>query len=84
MALWWVGNALLLLVVAPAVVLLVTALHREVRRLNRLADSALEHGVQLAAELDGLPRLVETKGLTTETRNVVERYGETLLRLVGA
>ena len=84
MALWWVGNALLLLVVAPAVVLLLTGLLGAVRRLNRLADVALEHGVELAADLDGLPRLVETKNLTAETRGVVERYGGALLRLVGA
>jgi len=84
MALWWVGNAVLLLVVAPAVVVLLTGLLRAVRRLNRLADGALEHGVQLAAELDGLPRLVETKNLTSETRSLVERYGAALLRLVGA
>ena len=84
MALWWVGNAVLLLVVAPAVVVLLTGLLRAVRRLNRLADGALEPGVQLAAELDGLPRLVETKNLTSETRSLVERYGAALLRLVGA
>jgi hypothetical protein len=84
MALWWVGNALLLLVVAPAVVVLLTGLLRAVRRLNRLADGALEHGVELAAELDGLPKLVETKNLTAETRSLVERYGGALLRLVGA
>jgi hypothetical protein len=84
MALWWVGNAVLLFVVAPAVVVLLTGLLRAVRRLNRLADDALEHGVQVAAELDGLPRLVETKNLTSETRGLVERYGGALLRLVGA
>lgn len=84
MALWWIGNALLLLVVAPAVVFLLTGLLRAVRRLNRLADQALEQGVQLAADLDGLPKLVETKRLTSEARNLVERYGSALLRLVGA
>ena len=84
MALWWIGNALLLFVVAPAVVVLLTGLLRAVRRLNRLADRALEHGVQLAADLDGLPKLVETKNLTAESRSLVERYGSALLRLVGA
>ena len=35
MALWWLGNAVLLLVVAPAVVVLLTALFRQVQRLNK-------------------------------------------------
>ena len=83
MALWWLGNAVLLVVVAPAVVVLLTGLLRQVQRLNRLADRALEHGVGVAGALDGLPQLVETKSLTAEARAVVDRYRSALLRLVG-
>lgn len=84
MALWWLGNAVLLFVVVPAVVVLLARLLGQVRRLNKLAEQTLEHGVEVAGALDGLPQLVETKSLTAEARTVVDRYRVALLRLVGA
>src|SRR5262245_3810515 len=54
MALWWIGNAVLLLVVAPVCLYLLTGLLKQVRRLNRLADTVLEHGVGLSGQLDAL------------------------------
>ncbi|MEW6154371.1 MAG: hypothetical protein AB1673_10350 [Actinomycetota bacterium] len=82
MTLWWIGNAVLLLVVAPVCVALLTGLLKQVTRLNRLADSTLEHGVALSGQLDGLPKLLRTQQLTTAARGLVGRYGAGVLSMV--
>jgi hypothetical protein len=84
MALWWIGNAVLLVVVAPVVVVLLTRLLAQVARLNRLADDILEHGVALSGELDALPKLVRTRELTTAADGLVGRYGGAVLSMVEA
>lgn len=84
MNLWWVGNLALLLVVAPAVVVLLTGLLRQVNRLNRIADEVLEHGVGITAQLDALPALAQTRELTSAAHGLVGRYGAGLLRMVRA
>ena len=82
MALWWIGNAVLLLVVAPVCVYLLTGLLKQVQRLNRLADAVLEHGVGVSGQLDGLPKLLTTNQLTTAARGLVGRYGAGVLGMV--
>lgn len=82
MALWWIGNAALLLVVAPAVIVLLTGLLKQVQRLNRLADTVLEHGVGLTGELDALPKLLQTKQLTEAAGGLVGRYGGAVVAVV--
>lgn len=83
MALWWIGNAALLVVVAPAVVVLLTRLLRQVNRLNKLADDILEHGVALTGELDGLPNLIKTRELTAAAHGLVGRYGDAVVGIMG-
>lgn len=83
MTLWWIGNAVLLVVVAPAVVLLLTRLLQQVNRLNRLADGVLDHGVALSGQLDSLPKLLTTRELTTAARGLVGQYGSALLVMTG-
>ena len=82
MTLWWIGNAVLLLVVAPVCVILLAGLLKQVQRLNKLADTVLEHGVGLSGELDALPALLKTNELTTAARGLVGRYGAGLLTMV--
>ena len=82
MTLWWIGNAVLLLVVAPVCVILLTGLLKQVRRLNRIADTVLEHGVGLSGQLDALPALLTTNQLTTAARGLVGRYGAGILGMV--
>ena len=82
MTLWWIGNAVLLLVVAPVCLILLTGLLKQVRRLNKLADTALEHGVSLSGQLDALPKLLTTNQLTTAARGLVGRYGAGVLGMV--
>lgn len=82
MNLWWIGNLALLVVVAPAVVVLLMGLLRQINRLNRLADDVLEHGVALSGHLDALPALGETRQLASAAHGLVGRYGTGLLGMV--
>ncbi|MGH9280308.1 MAG: hypothetical protein ACRD12_19685 [Acidimicrobiales bacterium] len=82
MTLWWIGNAVLLLVVAPAVIVLLVRLLQQINRLNRLADTVLEHGVAVTSNLDGLPKLLETQQLATAAHGLVGRYGGALMGVI--
>lgn len=82
MTLWWIGNAVLLLVVAPAVIVLLVGLLKQVNRLNRLGDRVLDQGVAVTSNLDALPRLLETQQLATAANGLVGRYGTALLGVV--
>lgn len=82
MTLWWIGNAVLLLVVAPAVVLLLVRLLQQVNRLNRLADRVLDQGVAVTSNLDDLPKLLQTQQLATAAHGLVGRYGTALVGIV--
>ncbi len=82
MTLWWIGNAVLLLVVAPAVIVLLLRLLQQVNRLNQLADRVLDQGVAVTGNLDGLPKLIETQQLAGAAKDLVGRYGAGILGLV--
>ena len=82
MALWWIGNAVLLVVVAPVCVYLLTGLLKQVNRLNKLADTVLEKGVGISSQLDGLPKLLTTQELAGAARGLVGRYGAGVLGMV--
>ena len=58
MVLWWIGNAVLLLVVVPLVVILADRLLKPVREIRAYADDILDHGVSLTSALDAVPKLV--------------------------
>lgn len=81
MALWWIGNILLLVVVAPLVLLLLNRVLRPVMEINTYANDVLEHGVALTGTLDCVPKLVTTCELTGACRLYVTRYGLALARL---
>jgi hypothetical protein len=80
--LWWIANALLLLVVIPAVVLLLHRLRRPVIEIRRYAEDALEHGVLAIAELDAVDDLVETRERIAVLRTQVAAYGGSVARLL--
>jgi hypothetical protein len=47
LALWWIGNLLLIGVVAPVVVLLLNRVLRPTFEIKQYADDILDHGVTL-------------------------------------
>jgi hypothetical protein len=77
-ALWWIGNAVLALVVVPVVVFLANRLIRLTLEIRRYADDVLEHGVGLTGTLDAVPKLVHTRELTSAAHQLVGRYGAAL------
>lgn len=81
---WWIGNAALLVVVAPIAVALLAGLLKQVKRLNTLADAALDNAVSLTGSLGALPKLLTTQELCTAAHGLVGRYGGAILKMVNA
>ena len=82
MILWWIGNILLIFVVAPVCLLFLNKVLRPAKEIKSYADDILEHGVGITGELDAVPKLVRTKELTGQARQGVGRYGAALQRLL--
>ncbi len=82
MFLWWIGNAVLGLVVIPVVLLFANRVLRPTLMIKEYADDILVHGVGLTGTLDAVPKLVTTKELTGAALGLVGRYGAALKRLL--
>ena len=80
MMLWWIGNAALIFVVAPAVVWLAHGVYRRTARIAELAGTIRHGGFEVAKELDELAKLLVTRDLARTARQRVARYGEALER----
>ncbi len=79
---WWLGNIILIAVVAPVLVLFLNKVMRPIREIDHYVQDVLEHGVALTQTLDDVPKLVRTKELTGTARQGVGRYGAALQRLL--
>lgn len=75
---WWIGNLVLFVVVIPLVLFLANRVLRPVREIRAYADDVLEHGVGLTGTLDAIPKLAETRALTSTARDAVGAYGATI------
>ena len=78
MTLWWIGNALLLLVVLPVVVYLLKGVLDAARSIvpsvRKIADAANAG----SKDLDAVPLLLTTKDQVGQTVEVVANYGGSL------
>lgn len=74
MWLLWLANALLLLLVVPLILLLANRVIRPAVEISRYADDILEHGVGIAANLDPVPALIDTRDLVTVAKGHAVRY----------
>lgn len=74
MWLWWVGNAVLLLVVVPVVLLLANRVLRPAIEVQRYADDILEHGVGVTEQLAPIPAVAETQALVSTAKGLAVRY----------
>ena len=79
---WWIGNILLIAVVAPVCLFFLNKVLRPAQEIKAYAGDILEHGVGITSELDAVPKLVQTKELTGTARQAVGRYGAALQRLL--
>jgi hypothetical protein len=79
---WWLGNLVLIGVVAPACIFFLNKVLRPIREIHAYVEDILEHGVGISGELDAVPKLIRTCELTGAARLNVTRYGLALARLL--
>lgn len=81
---WWIGNAVLLLVVVPVLVFLLNRVLAAVERIRKASDDILSGGVQLIGELDKVPDLLATTDETiADVSQGAVRYAGSVAKLLG-
>ena len=84
MTLWWIGNAILLLVVVPVLVALLNRVLAALERIRGATDDILDGGVELTGNLDDVPEmLVETGGTVAAVTTGAVRYAGSVAKLLG-
>jgi len=84
MVLWWIGNAILLVVVVPVLVVLLSRLLGAVERIRGASDDILAGGVALTGQLDDVPELLATTDATIAEISVgAVRYAGSVAKLLG-
>ncbi len=74
MWLWWVGNAVLLVVVVPIVLLLANRVLRPAIEIRRYAADISDHGAALARNLEPVPAVADTRDLVSAAKGLAVRY----------
>ena len=83
MTLWWIGNAVLLLVVVPVLVALLNRVLAALERIRGAADDILAGGVALVGEVDAVPDLLATTDRTIHDVSVgAVRYAGSVAKLL--
>ena len=84
MVLWWIGNAVLLIVVLPVVIALLNRVLAACERVRAASDDILAGGVALIGQLNGVPEALATtdKTITAVTVGAV-RYAGSVAKLLG-
>ncbi len=84
MVLWWIGNAILLLVVVPVLVALLNRVLAALERIRAATDDILGGGVALTGELDDLPEMLAvTDGTVRDVSTGAVRYAGSVGKLLG-
>jgi hypothetical protein len=84
MVLWWIGNAILLVVILPVVIALLNRVLAAVERIRAATDDILAGGVALIGELDQVPDLLATTDKTIGEVSVgAVRYAGSVAKLLG-
>lgn len=80
---WWIGLAVFLLVVVPAVAFVAWRLIQVVAEIRRYADDIRDHGLGLAGELEAVERLGRTGELAAAVREPLARYAAAVGTIAG-
>ena len=84
MTLWWIGNAILLVVVVPVLVALLNRVLAALERIRGASDNILVGGVALIGELNEVPALLATTDTTIREVSVgAVRYAGSVAKLLG-
>jgi hypothetical protein len=78
MTLWWIGNAVLLLVILPVVVYLLSGVLRAARGIVPSVDRIAAAANAGSKDLDAAPLLLTTQEHVRQTVEVVANYGGSL------
>jgi hypothetical protein len=84
MVLWWIGNAILLVVIVPVLVALLNRVLAALERIRGASDQILAGGGALAGELDGVPEALATTDATVADISAgAVRYAGSVAKLLG-
>ncbi len=84
MVLWWIGNAILLVVVLPVVIFLLNRVLAALERIRAATDDILAGGVELVGELSGAPDGLAITDSTVKQVSVgAVRYAGSVAKLLG-
>jgi hypothetical protein len=82
--LWWIGNAVLLLVVVPVLVALLNRVLAALERIRGASDEILAGGVGLIGEVNNVPDLLAVTDQTIEDVALgAVRYAGSVGKLLG-
>ena len=85
MNLWWIGNAVLLVVVVPILVALLNRVLAALERIRAATDDILAGGVALTGELDDVPEMLAVTDDTIQAVTVgAVRYAGSVAKLLPA
>ena len=80
---WWLGNVILLVVVAPVLVALLNRVLAALERVRGAADDTIAAGVALIGELDTAPELLaKTDQTVAEVADGAVRYADSVGKLL--
>ena len=81
---WWIGNAILLVVILPVVIYLLNRVLAAVERIRHATDDILAGGVALVGELTDVPEALATTDETIRAVSVgAVRYAGSVAKLLG-
>jgi hypothetical protein len=82
--LWWIGNAVLLLVVVPVLVALLNRVLAALERIRGASDEILAGGVGLIGEVNNVPELLAVTDQTiADVASGAVRYAGSVGKLLG-
>ena len=81
---WWIGNAVLLVVILPVVIFLLNRVLAALERVRAATDDILAGGVELVGELSGVPDGLAITDSTVKQVSVgAVRYAGSVAKLLG-
>jgi hypothetical protein len=82
---WWrIGNAMLMLLVLPLVILLLNRVLAALERIRHATDAILADGAELISDLDGVPEALATTDQTVRDVSAgATRYAGSVAKLLG-
>jgi hypothetical protein len=84
MTLWWIGNAVLLVVILPVVIVLLNRVLAAVERIRAATNEILAGGLALVGQLDNVPEaLARTDNTIKDVAVGATRYAGSVGRLLG-